>query len=115
MTDIDKMLNDRYARYGDFTGHARITQGIKSAMHKSHNWNDLRDPQKEALEMIAHKIGRILNGDPEYGDNWTDIIGYARLVEKPMATAHPALRPDLRPGLKHPTDLVEQLELPLEG
>ena len=28
-----------------------------------------------------HKIGRILNGDPDYQDSWTDIIGYTRLVE----------------------------------
>jgi len=36
--------------------------------------------QKEALEMIQHKIGRILNGDQYYHDSWHDIIGYAKLV-----------------------------------
>ena len=30
--------------------------------------------------MICHKIGRILNGDPDYGDSWRDIAGYALLV-----------------------------------
>jgi hypothetical protein len=30
--------------------------------------------------MIAHKIGRILNGDPDYIDSWDDIAGYAKLV-----------------------------------
>ena len=44
-------------------------------------WAGLRDDQKEALEMVVHKIGRILNGDPDYQDSWTDIIGYTRLVE----------------------------------
>jgi len=34
--------------------------------------------------MIAHKIGRILNGDPDYQDSWHDIIGYARLVERQL-------------------------------
>lgn len=34
----------------------------------------------EALEMIAHKIARICNGDPNYADNWVDIAGYATLV-----------------------------------
>ena len=38
------------------------------------------DDQREALEMIAHKIARILNGDPNYADNWIDIAGYATLV-----------------------------------
>ena len=30
--------------------------------------------------MIAHKIGRIINGDPDYDDSWADIAGYAKLV-----------------------------------
>jgi hypothetical protein len=38
------------------------------------------DDQREALDMIAHKIGRILNGDPNYADSWVDIAGYAKLV-----------------------------------
>lgn len=41
---------------------------------------DLAPDQKEALEMLAHKIGRILNGDPDYADSWDDIAGYATLV-----------------------------------
>jgi len=40
----------------------------------------LNNDQREALEMIAHKIARILNGDPNYADNWIDIAGYATLV-----------------------------------
>ena len=34
--------------------------------------------------MIASKIARIVNGDPDYADNWHDIAGYARLVEKEL-------------------------------
>ena len=30
--------------------------------------------------MIAHKMGRIVNGDPYYDDSWVDIVGYAQLV-----------------------------------
>ncbi len=30
--------------------------------------------------MIAHKLARICNGDPDYGDSWRDIAGYATLV-----------------------------------
>lgn len=41
---------------------------------------DLDDDMVEALEMIAHKVGRILNGDPAYSDSWVDIAGYAKLV-----------------------------------
>ena len=38
------------------------------------------DDQLEALDMIAHKIARIINGDPDYADSWHDIAGYAKLV-----------------------------------
>lgn len=79
--NVDNTLEDRGKRYGDFAEHARITQSIKRAMRNSPNWEDLSDDKKEALEMAAHKIGRILNGDPEYADSWHDIIGYTRLVE----------------------------------
>jgi hypothetical protein len=34
------------------------------------------------LEMIAHKIGRVLAGDPNHADHWDDIAGYARLVAR---------------------------------
>lgn len=77
---IDATLSERGNRYGAFTGHARITQNIKRAMTDSPNWAKLSDPQKEALEMTAHKIGRILNGDPDYHDSWHDINGYIKLV-----------------------------------
>lgn len=81
MSTIDTTLAERGTRYGDFAGHAKITQDMKRAMAASRRWSSLKDDQKEALEMVVHKIGRILNGDPDYQDSWTDIIGYARLVE----------------------------------
>jgi hypothetical protein len=81
MSTIDTTLAERGSRYGAFTGHAKITQDMKRAMVAAPKWAGLRDDQKEALEMVVHKIGRILNGDPDYQDSWTDIIGYTRLVE----------------------------------
>lgn len=78
--DLVAVLVDRGKRYGSFSGHARITQDLKSVMRNTLNWQALTPSQKEALEMIAHKIGRILNGDPNYADSWVDIAGYAKLV-----------------------------------
>ena len=79
---IDDTLDDRGSRYGDFQGHADITQHLKRVMSATPNWPALADDQKEALDMVANKIGRILNGDPDYLDSWHDIIGYVRLVEQ---------------------------------
>lgn len=80
MTDIDATLAERGERYGEFEHHARITQELKLQMCAHQGWNRLGHHHREALEMIAHKIGRILNGDPTYEDSWVDIAGYALLV-----------------------------------
>jgi hypothetical protein len=77
---VDEILAQRGERYGLFAEHARITQSIKRAMVDSPNWAGLSDDKKEGLEMVAHKIGRILNGDPEYLDSWDDVEGYTKLV-----------------------------------
>lgn len=82
---IDNVLKERGNRYGSFDSHAEITQTLKSVMcgllvDCPTNWAILKHDQAEALEMIAHKIGRILNGDPDYADSWIDIAGYAKLV-----------------------------------
>lgn len=83
--EIAETLKERGKRYGEYPEHARITQNIKAAMRDSPNWEVLTPDKKEALEMTAHKIGRILNGDPEYHDSWHDIIGYTKLVADTLA------------------------------
>jgi murein endopeptidase len=80
---IDHTLQERGKRYGTFEGHARITQKLKAEIWhhmSSETFNKLKPDQKEALEMICHKLGRIVNGDPDYADSWHDIAGYAQLV-----------------------------------
>lgn len=77
--DVDAVLSERGARYGKFTDHARITQSLKTIIDECDN-GKLSWSQRESLDMIAHKIGRILNGDPNYADSWVDIAGYAKLV-----------------------------------
>lgn len=76
---IEQTLSERNARYGSFEAQAAIAQNIKDAMRVPH-WNDLAPDQKEALDHIAIKMARIVNGDPNYFDSWHDIIGYAKLV-----------------------------------
>lgn len=79
-TGIENILSERGTRYGDFSDHAHIAQCLKFVMHETPKWSELSADKKEALDMIQHKIARILNGDPEYMDSWTDIIGYTQLV-----------------------------------
>jgi hypothetical protein len=77
--NLQDTLNARKAQYGDFTDHARVAQAIKKAMKDSPNWERLPDFAKEALEMTAHKYGRMLCGNWQYTDNLIDILGYNRL------------------------------------
>lgn len=81
-SDIAATINERGKRYGKFSSRAQITQEIKRAMayHALALDKTFTDSQWEALEMIADKIGRIVNGDPDYADSWVDIAGYAKLV-----------------------------------
>jgi len=83
MSDIKSTLDERGTRYGDFRAHAKVTQDFKSVLMDALASRDkvLPDIQQEALEMIFHKVGRIINGDNNYADSWHDIAGYATLVE----------------------------------
>lgn len=82
MTDITKVLEQRGNRYGDFTGHARVAQRLKTVLKEELTIRSKTLPmeQEECLDMIFHKIGRIVNGDCMYSDNYIDISGYAKLV-----------------------------------
>jgi hypothetical protein len=77
--DIDKTLTERGERYGKFSSHAEISQNIKEAMGAS-GWGKLSFSQREALEMTAHKMARIINGDANFIESWRDIVGYCQLV-----------------------------------
>ena len=80
MNDLNQILTERGGRYGLFAEHAAIAQRLKGTMVTQPKWLHLAADQREALEMIAHKVARILNGDPDYVDSWIDIAGYAQLV-----------------------------------
>lgn len=81
---LDALIAERGSRYGKFSDGAEIMRDLKHVMHEVDGWNNLTPSQKEALDMIQHKIGRILNGDPTYDDNWKDIAGYATLVAEEL-------------------------------
>jgi len=95
-TNIDATLAERGTRYGVYTDHARITQSLKDVMRAEPKWQQLTADQKETLEMIAHKIGRVLNGDPQYHDSWHDIVGYAKLSADAVLERQAAAKPPVK-------------------
>ena len=80
--NVDALITERGTRYGFFIGQATISQELKKVVYAGLNrsGNKLDNDQLEALDMIVHKIARIVNGDPNYSDSWVDIAGYAKLV-----------------------------------
>ncbi|HKF12906.1 MAG TPA: DUF6378 domain-containing protein [Xanthobacteraceae bacterium] len=81
---IDEVLAERQKTHGDWMANARIAQAMKGVWRQEEGWKRLSVGQREALEMIAAKVGRILSGDPNHVDHWVDIAGYAALVAKQL-------------------------------
>lgn len=91
---IQETLNDREAKYGDFGELAKAIQAYKSAIRHAPSWAKMTAVQREAAEMIAVKLCRIVYGDPLHFDSWLDIAGYATLAaeefgasKRPMVAA----------------------------
>jgi hypothetical protein len=80
--EVDATLDARAMEYGKFIEGAEVMQMLKRVVLNALNNRDktLAHDQAEAMDMIIHKIGRIVNGNPDVVDHWLDIAGYAKLV-----------------------------------
>lgn len=81
---LEAVLAERKSQHGDFKDHAKISQELKRIVQSGVSYNQLNDIQKEGLEMVLHKIARIVSGDPNYIDAWRDMSGYSTLVMNNM-------------------------------
>lgn len=88
--DPAMLTAERGTTHGKFSDHARYTQLLKNVLYRGYsdrvkrNQSQLTDQQRESLEMIAHKMGRILAGEPSFQDHWDDIAGYAHIANKEL-------------------------------
>lgn len=80
MPEVEETLAIRGERYGSFQTQAVFSQRLKDVMCEGDSWALMSTDKKEVLEMIALKVSRIITGDPEYLDNWHDILGYTQLA-----------------------------------
>lgn len=73
----EAILIEREKTHGNFQLVAKVAQEIKNSI----GWapSELDGRQKEALDLIATKIARIVCGNPKERDHWDDIAGYAKL------------------------------------
>lgn len=79
--NVKDTLAQRGSVYGDFSDNARIHQKLLAVMMAETGWSKLSDAHKSCMDLFCQKQARILNGDPNYKDNWHDIGGYAKLGE----------------------------------
>lgn len=79
MTSIAETLEARAKTHGDYSDHARVTQAIKDALKSGPSYARTTAHERETLDMLAHKMGRVVCGDPHEHDHWHDMAGYATL------------------------------------
>lgn len=101
MKDLEEILKERGKEYGSFDGHASITQSIERILLNSvdgrlHSLGNpvVADTVREGMHMIAHKLARLVNGNPLNIDSWRDIAGYAS-VTADMIERHAPKTPDV--------------------
>lgn len=73
------VVAERAKTHGDFNQVALLSEELKVTLRCGPNWNHLAVRKREALDMIAVKMARILCGDAAHADHWRDIAGYAAL------------------------------------
>jgi len=94
MQNIDTLLTERGNTYGDFRLQSHVAQQIKGILHQGTQWGNMVPFQREALEMMAVKLSRILTGDCCLQDSWQDIAGYATLVASRLPAGGGGVLPD---------------------
>lgn len=78
MSERDPLLQERAKTHGSFKQNAELSQTLK-LYFRNGGTAPQRAEQREALDMIALKISRILSGQAHFKDHWDDIAGYAKL------------------------------------
>lgn len=78
--DVDALIEERSNTHGDYMVNSEITWTIKEALHRGAHYDSMHPAMKETLDMVAHKMHRIVNGDPFFKDHWVDMTGYPHLV-----------------------------------
>lgn len=78
----EDVLLVRNKTHGDYKKQGAFSIRLKEMVREGDNWKKLSGEQKDALDMIATKVSRVLHGDPNEKDHWRDIAGYATLIAK---------------------------------
>lgn len=105
MSNIQDTVTERTSQYGDFRDQGFISQLLKDGARQGDSWGLMEAYQREAVDMILHKIARIVCGNPDYADSWHDIQGYAKITEDRLPGGPLARKPPCGDPTTH--DLID--------
>jgi len=80
MTPTENILMERQETHGTYQEVASIAQMFREIMRGTDGWQRMNDAQREALDSMASKFGRLGSGNPHFRDHWDDLAGYAALA-----------------------------------
>jgi hypothetical protein len=75
---------DDSLRDNRFDDTAQLAQGLKFALRRGTNWEAMGPEQKEALELIATEIAKLLTDVGDEGKQWNNIAFLARIRGKAL-------------------------------
>lgn len=80
---LENLINERQSAHGKFYDNAQVYASFLHCVPEgfTSGWYPY---QIYAFHQILSKLARIAAGNPHFTDHWTDIQGYARLVEKEL-------------------------------
>jgi len=93
MNDLDNILEQRGQQNGDYGLMCDIIQSLKETMYSTNRAANMTPYQRETIDMICHKLGRIATGDTWHEDHWRDIAGYATLTADRVKQRNSANQP----------------------
>jgi len=73
------MLEQREKTHGAFIDVSTLAQRFKNDLRMGRTYDQLDPRQAEALDLLATKMARIVNGDASHKDHWDDLEGYSKL------------------------------------
>lgn len=76
--EVTNVVVARDSSYGGFSGISTTCQSFKDIARTCPSWENLSPCEREGLDMIFHKITRILYSPNKIRDSWVDIGGYVR-------------------------------------
>jgi hypothetical protein len=74
------LLSERHQTHGSFALNAHYGQALRDLYRTSPHWTAMAAEHREALDMMATKISRILSGQSSFSDHWLDCYGYSELA-----------------------------------